>query len=317
MALLLVAGCGNPLRDVPRLDEVAGETQGTAALSDAAVEDGAAATSERPGLFARLLNRRSDDPSNDTIDAAVADAQGQADTQEDADTSDQAQNSDAADPSAGTDAPRRGLFGLFRGGSRAAADAPAEDADDAPVAPRRGFFGRRFGGRATATGPDAQEVAAGTRLPFGQIARVCDVRRSQLGTAVDTAGGYTIYDTIPAATAARVHYVTGFDDGCARTFTGAVVISGDIETHEFVRYRPSNERIDFTSVDAAYEALKARVCRVAQGQPCGERSARLNRNTRFVTVYNFFGGTFSSVPTQWTQILLHDGEVLAVAMKEG
>jgi len=154
-------------------------------------------------------------------------------------------------------------------------------------------------------------------MPFGEIARVCGLRANELGTQVDAAAGYRIYDTIPNSTAPRPFYITGFDDNCARTFTGAVVVTGDVQTHEFVRYQGSNERIAYTSTDNAYEALKASVCRVGRGQPCGERTDRLNRNTQFITVYNFFGGTFSAVPTRWAQILVHDGRVLAMSVKDG
>lgn len=167
------------------------------------------------------------------------------------------------------------------------------------------------------TGPDAQDVEAGTVMPFGQIARVCGLRANELGTQVDTAANFRVYDTIPNSTAPRPFYITGFSDDCARTFTGAVVVTGHVETHEFVRYRPSNERVPYTTADNAYEALKASVCRVGRGQPCGERLARMDRDTHFITVYNFFGGTFSAVPTRWAQVLVHDGEVLAMSVKNG
>ncbi|MGJ8624876.1 MAG: hypothetical protein ACSHW1_19205, partial [Yoonia sp.] len=134
---------------------------------------------------------------------------------------------------------------------------------------------------------------------------------------VDSGGEFRIFDTIPHSTAPRPFYITGFDDNCARTFTGAVVVTGDVETHEFVRYRPSNERIPYTTTDNAYEALKASVCRVGRGQPCGDRLGRMNGNTYFITVYDFFGGTFEAVPTRWAQILVHDGEVLAMSIKSG
>ncbi|MFT7371280.1 MAG: hypothetical protein ACI94O_002612, partial [Octadecabacter sp.] len=40
-------------------------------------------------------------------------------------------------------------------------------------------------------------------------------------------------------------------------------------------------------------------------------------NTYFITVYSFFGGTYSAVPSKWAQILVHDGEVLAISIKDG
>ena len=280
----MLAACGDPLRNMARLSDVP--------ASDAAAtvaESPAEARTTGQGLFGRLLNRQPDDPTNAAVQAALADA-AVASENADAVQATEASASAAIAPEPAAPTERRGLFGLFRGGNA-----------DAPDAPR--------------TGPDAQDISAGAVMPFGEIARVCDVARRDLGTQIDGGGGFTIYDTIPNSTAPRPFYITGFSDDCARTFTGAVVVTGDVETHEFVRYRPSNERLAYTETDNAYEALKASVCRVGRGQPCGARLDRLDRNTHFITVYNFFGGTFSAVPTEWAQILVHDGRVLAMSIK--
>ncbi|AKS45114.1 hypothetical protein SAMN05444287_0202 [Octadecabacter temperatus] len=280
-----LSACGDPLRDVARLDDVV-------------IADGAANVAETPaearnnagggGLFRRMLNRQPDDPTNAAVEAALADTANAEDGDEE--TLVQTSASSTIPEPQEAELPRRGLRGLFSGNGRA-------------ERPR--------------TGPDATDVDAGTVMPFGTIARVCGLGSNQLGTQIDGGGGFRIYDTIPQTTSPRPFYITGFDDNCARTFTGAVVVTGDIETHEFVRYQGSNEGIDYTTTDNAYEALKASECRVGRGQPCGERTERLNRDTHFITVYNFFGGTFSSVPTQWAQILVHDGEVLAMSLKDG
>ncbi len=253
-------------------------------LSDVEVSDGsasvtAAQSEERQagGLFGRLLNRQADDPTNAAVEAALRDVD--------------APTEEEPVAVAAVESPRRGLGGLF--GRR-------QDRADIPR-----------------TGPDSTDVEPGTVMPFGQIARVCGVSQSNLGRLVGGGAGFRVYDTIPQTTSRRPFYITGFADNCARTFTGAVVVPGDIQTHEFVRYQASNERIEYSTADNAYEALKASVCRVGRGQPCGERTARLSQNTHFITVYDFFGGTFSAVPTQWAQILVHDGEVLAMSLKDG
>lgn len=272
-----LAGCGDPLRDIARLNDVA-------------VADGAANVAETPaatrntggGLFSRLLNRQPDDPTNAAVSAALADAEVTAESE--------AVVTNASVAAVAPERERRGLFGLFRNSNRA-------------ERPR--------------TGPDATDTVPGAVMPFGEIARVCNLRSNQLGTQIESDSGYNLYDTIPTSTAPRPFYLTGFDDDCARTFTGAVVVTGDVETHEFVRYRPSNESIAYTSTDNAYEALKANICRVGRGQPCGERTEQLDQNTQFITVYNFFGGTFSAVPTEWAQILVHNGEVVAMSIKDG
>jgi hypothetical protein len=277
MALLLSA-CGDPLRNVAR-------------LGDVAVADGATNVAQAPieeqktggGLFARLLNRQANDPTNSAVVAAMAQTGPAAFAH-----SDIVVVSAATTPS---QPERRGLLGLFgRDPNRAAQ---------------------------SRTGPDTTDITAGALLPFGQIARVCGLSNNQLGRQIDGGGGFRIYDTIPNSTARRPFYISGFDGGCVRTFTGAVVVTGDVETHEFVRYQTSNQNIDYTTTDNAYEALKASVCRVGRGQPCGTRLERMNSNTHFITVYDFFGGTFSAVPSRWAQILVHDGDVLSMSVKDG
>lgn len=275
-----LSACGDPLRNVARLSDVS-VRESVANVAQTPTE----AANTGGGLFSRLLNRTPQDPTNAAVNAALADATvGEG-------TPVLAATAPEIEPAAEPDTGRGGLLGMFR-----------RNPDRAPV-PR--------------TGPDAQDVTQGTVMPFGEIARVCGMRANEMGTQVDTAANFRIFDTIPNSTAPRPFYVTGFADDCARTFTGAVVVTGDVETHEFVRYRPSNERIPYSTTDNAYEALKASVCRVGRGQPCGERTARMDNNTHFITVYNFFGGTFSAVPTQWAQILVHDGEVLAMSIKDG
>lgn len=322
---VVLSGCGDPLRNVARLDDVT-------------VADGAVTATPTPaetrntggGLFGRLLNRQPDDPTNAAVEAALADAA----TSEVTEEGSEIEAEVVAEPEPEAAPERRGLFGIFRGNRDTAqtseATPEAETAEvtpvamtqsaDAPATPRgglAGLFRRSPDAAPPRNGPDSEDVSAGTVLPFGQIARVCGLRRSELGTEVDGGGGFKIYDTIPNSTAPRPFYITGFNDDCARTFTGAVVVTGDIETHEFVRYQGSNERIGYTSTDNAYEALKASVCRVGRGLPCGARADRLNSNTHFVTVYDFFGGTFSAVPTEWAQILIHDGRVLGMSVKDG
>jgi len=261
-AATLLSACGDPLRDVTRLNDVS-VTREARSVSNVSSET----ATQQGGLFGRLLNRDADDPTDAAVNVALSDV----------DVPERA-------------APRRGglLASMFGGGN---------DVD----APR--------------TGPDAQDVAAGTLLPFGEIARVCDLPASELGTQISNEGGFRVYDPRPKSVDPRSFYITGFDDNCARTFTGAVAVTGDVETHEFVRYRPSNQSVPYSETDNAYETLKNRVCRVGRGEPCGGNTTKLNRDTHFVTVYGFFGGTFSAVPTRWAQILVHDGEVLAMSIK--
>lgn len=332
-----LSACGDPLRDVTRLRDVP-----VSGASASVAETPSEARQKGGGLFGQLLNRTAQDPTNAAIAAALDVTQSRED-----DSAVAVATETAAAPAPASAPARPGLFGLF-GANRS--NNPAEpaaaqvvttgfDAADivtgdvqvvpagavvqaapAPQAARRGLGGL-FGRAASANGPragaDGRDVDFGTALPFGEIARVCNVPRGGLIHEIENVAGLRIYDTIPNTTAQRPFYITGFKDNCARTFTGAVVIPGDVQSHEYVRYQPSNAQIGYTGVDNAYEALKANVCRVGRGQPCGARTGQLNRNTQFITVYGFFAGSLDAVPTQWVQILVHDGRVLAIDIKDG
>lgn len=190
----------------------------------------------------------------------------------------------------------------------ALAAAPAE-AGDAP-----GFLGRLLSGEASASvatpSVGAGEVAPGTVLPYGQIASVCGITGSALGTEVGQQAGFTLYDSSPNSIAPRTHYITGLDGGCARQFTAALALFGDLPTHEMIRYQPTNAAIPYSATDTAYEEIKASYCGVSAGQPCGGRINRLAGRMAFITVYETFGTN-----PAWNEILLYDGEVVAISAK--
>ncbi len=156
----------------------------------------------------------------------------------------------------------------------------------------------------------AGQVAPGQVLPYGEVATVCGLSDAALGTPVATASGYAIYDSSPTVVTPRTQYIDGFPDGCARQFTAALALFGDVGTHEITRYQPSNAGIPYSETDVAYEEIKAQVCGVPSGQPCGAALNRLGRDTVFVTVYEAFGTNPS-----WAEILIHRGEVVAMDFK--
>lgn len=183
--------------------------------------------------------------------------------------------------------------------------------DDQPTAPATGGFLGLFApsgaARVNRTGPDAQVIPYGESVAYGAISTVCDVPNGSLGTLVANVGGFKIYDTIPNATALRPHFITGFDDGCARQFSAALSLTGDVGTHEIVRYMPSNASRPYSGTDTAYEAIKASFCRARHGAPCGNKIDALSNKTTFITAYERFGAD-----ARWVEILLHDGAVTAV-----
>ena len=150
---------------------------------------------------------------------------------------------------------------------------------------------------------DTGQAAPGASLPFGQIVTTCGVSAASLGRPVVSASGYTVYDTNPSSTAARTHYVDGFTDGCLRQFTAALVLAGDVATHESVRYQASNRR-PYSETDTSYEVIKAAYCGAESGEPCGDRIAALSRRTVFLTAYPSFSDS-----DNWIEYLLHEGVV--------
>jgi hypothetical protein len=148
------------------------------------------------------------------------------------------------------------------------------------------------------------------QLDFGELGRTCGLSRGDLGTLITQTSGFEVYDTFPNSTAPRPHYITGFSDGCARQFTAALVLTGDVGTHELVRYARTRVDLPYSETDQAYENIKGQFCGVGEGQPCGTQLERLGANTTFVTAYETFGDS-----PDWAEFLLHDGAVAAVAIE--
>ena len=135
--------------------------------------------------------------------------------------------------------------------------------------------------------PNAMSLVAvtpGQTLPFGQLARACEVDRGALGMRIETADGYELYDSAPGTTAPRTHYITGFSDGCPRQVTGGLAMFGDMESH--------------AALMAAGGLPRSRLDDLAAGLGNARR-------TVFVTVYRGFGGG------EFGDVLLSGGEVVA------
>jgi hypothetical protein len=226
---------------------------------------------------------------------------------------------------------RKGLLGLFKPTGaedaqvRTASLSPepatpqvealAEPTPEVSVEPkkRRGLFGS-----AAATvprnGPDARDVEYGTVLPYGEVARVCSARGRPMGRKIDKAPargrGYALFDSDPNSAAPRTFYVTGFNDGCPRQFTAALALMGAPTLHEQLRYGLPSAEYPYSTTDKAYEKVKSSVCRVGKRKPCGAKIGELEKNTVFISTYERFGNN-----ARWADILIHDGAVLAAAIK--
>jgi hypothetical protein len=179
---------------------------------------------------------------------------------------------------------------------------------------RRGLFGSATR-EEIRSGPDARDVPFGTVLPFGEVARVCEAKTNgslgrRLDQAPESGRGYKLYDSAPHTIGARTFYVTGFKDNCPRQFTAALAVFGAPEVHEQLRYGLPSKSYPYSTTDKAYEKVKSAVCRVGKSKPCGAKMPALERNTVFISTYEKFSDN-----ARWADILLHDGVVVAAAIK--
>lgn len=186
------------------------------------------------------------------------------------------------------------------------ASVPVQEAARSTPA-RRGLFRRQS---RKITGPDARVVALGARLPYGQLGRVCGAPAAQLGKQVakypEGQPLYRLYDSAPGNIEPHVFYLTGFPDGCARSFTAALALFGSPLMHEQLRYGLPDETQPYSATDRAYEQVKSRVCRVGRKKPCGGKIGLLESNTVFLSTYESFEGS-----AKWSNLLLHNGVVMA------
>lgn len=315
-ALTFLAACADPLADVPKLSDVElAEDAHRAGLANPNVNSDEPVA--RPGLLGTMLGGGSQSGPSDNRGGTGGS---------------EAVTSNETDKVGGAGSQSGGLFGLFR---KRPEDAPqvSEDTSDpagtepeqtqlaamqAPEAetsdaPRGGLFGRA-NRRGSAAKPPS--VPPGTLLSFGLVKPVCDLPRAKRGkeTGVFPERGKTwrLYDSAPGSTAPHPFYVTGFDDGCARTFTAAVAVFGAPQMHELLRYGLPAKVQPYSETDQAYEKIKSRICKVGRGKPCGARLAKLEKNTVFVSAYEKYGNN-----SRWFNMLLHDGAVAATDVKSG
>ncbi|GAA6190003.1 hypothetical protein NBRC116596_30660 [Litorivita sp. NS0012-18] len=204
---------------------------------------------------------------------------------------------------------------------KASAAPSAEALGDTPAAaPRKGggFFGKLAAAKSAAprraNGPDALAVAYGTQLPYGEIAHICNLPTSAMGKEVasypERRAKYRLYDSLPGHTTAHTFYMTGFADGCARQFTAALAVFGSASMYERLQYLLPAKQRQKGAADQAYEKVKSKVCGAPRGKPCGNKIGMLERDTVFVSVYERYGDN-----ARWTNLLLHDGAVLAKDIK--
>lgn len=162
--------------------------------------------------------------------------------------------------------------------------------------------------RSKTSGP-VSTVKPGETLAFGEVGVACDLRRRAMGEKVDQFPRdgrpvWQLYDTSPDSTDPRTQFITGFADGCARQVTAALVMFGEAELHEVLRYSENNDA-DWSDADKRYERIKRSACGVGRKERCPEEKLdALEHQLAFVSVYPRFGAE-----SGWLELLLHDGAV--------
>jgi len=296
-SLLILGACGDPLADIERVtdDTLAPGTVAATALPTQAELD--REESVLSGLFRKRGEPDSVSDPTEASDGSVA-----------ADPATEEVAVAAAAPAEPAPA-RKGLFGWLSRGSgenQVTNVALVEDVDPEE--------NRSVSERPPTAGMALREVALGTALPFGEVARVCDVSKRDLGKQVERSeprrSGYALYDSAPNSARPRSFYVTGFSDSCVRQFTASLAVFGTPTFHEQLRYGLPADEYPYSTTDRAYEQVKSRLCNVGRNKPCGARIARLEASTAFVSVYEHFGEN-----ARWADMLLHDGALLATAVK--
>lgn len=179
-----------------------------------------------------------------------------------------------------------------------------------------GLLSRGPSGGASAEAQAVSEIAPGEVLPYGRVARICGLSKEQMGKRIaaypEQSPVYVLFDSDPGNTGPHTFFLTGFDDGCARQFTASVAVFGTVEMHEQLRYGLPAELHPYGETDKAYEELKSKLCGVPRGAPCGDKVVRLSKRTVFLSIYERY-----TENAQWSDLLLHDGDVLAQGHKGG
>ncbi|KIN67454.1 DNA polymerase III subunit alpha [Sulfitobacter donghicola DSW-25 = KCTC 12864 = JCM 14565] len=190
---------------------------------------------------------------------------------------------------------------------------PATPPVDEPEKKRGiGLFGGATKKDKPRTGPDARDVPLGTVLAFGEIARVCEAKGKSLGKKLDGSGrrGFALYDSNPSVRDKRTFYITGFGDNCPRQFTAANALFGKPSFYEQIRFSPAGKHLPYAKTDEAYDKVKSKVCRARKKEPCGVKIDKLDGLAAFVSAYEFHEHN-----GKWKEFLVHDGEVVASAVK--
>ena len=88
------------------------------------------------------------------------------------------------------------------------------------------------------------------------------------------------------------------------------MLIGGATFYEQLHFGPGGDNLPYGETDKAYEGVKRKVCGARKGKPCGSKIAKMEKSTFFISAYERFGNS-----SRWSELLIHDGNVLAAAIK--
>ncbi len=341
LILSTVAACGDPVAELSQFPQYDSSQDGVELVAHVPVGEDSA---QEQGLFARLFgDDQSDGAESESTNVVVTEP-----------VEGEIAEGSTADPTVEAPAPKKskGLFGFLKAKTvepkveaqlppsepsaesgpeedvqLAALSLPEEPADEPAIQagqkPKRKkgllalFAAPEATGKKSHKREEAKsEIIPGASLPYGRIARVCDVPKRKMGEKIaqypERGPMHQLFDSDPGNTEPHTFYLTGFPDGCARQFTASLAVFGSAGMHEQLRYGLPAEVQPYSDTDKAYEKVKKSVCKVGRRKPCGEKVSLLEGDTVFLSIYERFGDNL-----HWMNLLLHRGEIVAQDHKGG
>ncbi|RMD92306.1 MAG: hypothetical protein D6811_07160, partial [Alphaproteobacteria bacterium] len=140
-------------------------------------------------------------------------------------------------------------------------------------------------------------------IPPASLDVACEQAPEMLPPAVQsTPAGFRLHDPAPGGAEMRVFHVTGFADGCARSFSAVAAALGSATAHEAVRLNPLNQA-PWSATDGAFEEARARLCGGAAASECRAANGdELDRHLAVLSIYRSFGPQ-----ADWQEVLLEAG----------
>ena len=152
-------------------------------------------------------------------------------------------------------------------------------------------------------------------LPYGKIARVCDLPKREMGkkscAIPGKSAGVMCCTTLNLVIQRRTPFTSPDLTMAARGSSlprWRYLARSKCTSNCVMVYLPRRNPI--ATRTRHMKKIKSRVCGVRRKKPCGSKLSRLENDTVFLSIYENFGGN-----QRWSNLLLHSGRVLAQDIK--